>query len=308
MLCLIIYSDKYISFCYDGIKLFAVTVLPSLLPFFFLTQLLTKTGVLNKLSYNVGFITRPLIRCNGLSFYAFLMSILSGYPIGSRIIYDLHSNGLISDGEAKRTSLLASTSGPLFIIGAVGIGMFNNKLIGFTIYFSHVISAILTAIIFRFYGNEPYYNKMNLNLQKTSNILYESIYNSVISVLIVGGFVSIFYVFSQILSDFKILYPLQKLIELVLLPFTKNKEVSSSVAIGIIECTRGCKMLSSIGVNPLTASLSSLIISFGGVSIIMQSLIYLISCKVKPLFFIGGKIIQSLLAFTLSYLSLILFL
>jgi hypothetical protein len=236
------------------------------------------------------------------------MSILSGYPIGSRIIYDLHSNGLISDGEAKRTSLLASTSGPLFIIGAVGIGMFNNKLIGFTIYFSHVLSAILTATIFRFCSGEPYYNKMNLNLQKTSNILYESIYNSVISVLIVGGFVSIFYVFSQILSDFKILYPLQKLIELVLLPFTKNKEISSSVAIGIIECTRGCKMLSSIGVNPLTASLSSLIISFGGVSIIMQSLIYLISAKVKPLFFIGGKIIQSLLTFTLSYLSLILFL
>jgi sporulation integral membrane protein YlbJ len=304
MTALIIFPDRYIKSCYSGLILFATAVMPSLLPFFFLTQLLTITGVLNDLSSKASKLTLPLFRCGGLSLYAYLMSIISGYPVGSRIVYDLYSNGLISKGESTRISLLASTSGPLFVIGAVGIGMFNNKLYGFVMYISHILSSVITAIIFRFLGDEPKtfspLNKQNIS----PNFLYDSIYNAVLSVLLVGGFVSIFYVFSEVLQDFKILYPLKKMFEFLLIPFNADSQTASALSLGVIETTMGSKALSTLNNKALSASLSTFLISFGGLSIIMQSLIYLQRAGVKPLVFLIGKICQAIISFFICFIIL----
>ncbi|MBO5926773.1 MAG: hypothetical protein J6Q38_04385 [Clostridia bacterium] len=302
MLFLIIFPEQYIKSCLNGIILWATTVLPSLLPFFFLTQLLTKTQVLNGLTKKAERITKPLFKCGGLSVYAFVMSILSGYPVGSRIVYDLKSQNLITEGEATKIGLLASTSGPLFVIGAIGVGMFKSKTIGFIIYITHVLSAIIVAILFRNYKSE---NKNALYLNQKineSNVLYESIYNAVISVLIVGGFISIFYVFSEILQDFKILYPIEKFLEIILFSFKNNTEIAKAFTVGLIECTKGAKSLSLINNYYLTAPLTAGLISFGGVSIIMQSLIYLIKSGVKPSIFILGKVTQTFISIISSYI------
>lgn len=304
MLALIIFPDRYIKSCKSGLLLFATAVMPSLLPFFFLTQLLTITGVLFDLSNKASKLTTPLLRCGGLSLYAYLMSVISGYPVGSRIVYDLYSNGLISKGESTRISLLASTSGPLFVIGAVGIGMFNNKIYGFAMYISHILSSVITAVIFRFYGDEPKNTTLLSNSNISPTFLYDSIYNAVISVLLVGGFVSIFYVFAEILSDFKLLTPLEKLFELLLLPFNANPQTANGVSLGIIETTMGSKFLSTLNLGILGPSLCSLIISFGGLSIIMQSLIYLQRASVKPYIFLLGKIVQAIIAFFLCLIIL----
>ncbi len=301
---IIIFPDKYTEKCLFGIKLWAVTVLPTLLPFFFLTQLLTFTGAINKISKTASKFTKPLFRCGGLSFYAFLMSILSGYPVGSRIVYDLRRSGLITKSEATKIAVLASTSGPLFIIGAVGIGMFLSKAIGFIIYISHVLSAIIMGLIFRNYGKEEYMNPQLLKPKNQENILYNSIYNSVISVLIVGGFISIFYVFASILQDANILTPLEKIFELLFSLFGGESKTSKAFALGLIECTSGAKALSGLKNVKLSASLSSALISFGGISIIMQSLIYLQKAEVKSKIFIFSKIIQAIISFIVCYIIL----
>ncbi len=308
MVMLIAFPDKYIKSCLQGITLWGITVLPSLLPFFFLTQLLTFTGVLNGLSRKASKITYPLLKCNGLSLYAFLMSILSGYPVGSRIVYDLKTSGLISKSEATKIGVLASTSGPLFIIGAVGIGMFNDKTVGLIIYISHILSSILVGLTFRNYGKEINSN-FTLSPNKTQdNILYASIYNAVISAIIVGGFISVFYVFAEILQDTKVLLPLEKLFELIFTLLGGNGETAKAFTIGLVECTSGAKKLSLLKNTVLSASLSCALISFGGISIIMQSLIYLERAEVNPKTFILGKLLQTIFSFILSFILLTLFL
>lgn len=308
MAMLIAFPDKYIKSCLQGITLWGITVLPSLLPFFFLTQLFTFTGVLNGLSRKATKITNPLFKCNGLSLYAFLMSILSGYPVGSRIVYDLKTSGLISKSEATKIGVLASTSGPLFIIGAVGIGMFNDKTVGLIIYISHILSSILVGIAFRNYGDEINLNFTLLPNNNQDNVLYTSIYNAVISSIIVGGFISVFYVFAEILHDTKILLPLEKLFALVFSLLGGNEETAKAFTLGIIECTSGAKKLSILNNVVLSSSLSCALISFGGISIIMQSLIYLQRAEVKPTAFILGKLLQMIFSFILSFILLTLFL
>ena len=158
----------------NGITLFFYSVLPGLLPFMFLTKLLTELGSVLKISKHLSPISKKLFGTPGVSLYCFFMSILSGYPIGAKIIYDLHSKNMISDEDAKKMSVFCTTSGPIFVIGAVGVGMLKSFKLGAIIYASHIISSILIGILF----NLVFRTKQQNNLQK--NIVskqHESIFS-----------------------------------------------------------------------------------------------------------------------------------
>lgn len=299
MVIIVIYPDRYVQKCTDGIKLWAVSVLPSLLPFFFLTAILTKTEVLTKVFTKTDGVTRPLFNVSGVCLYAFAISVLSGYPVGSKCTLDLFTAKTLSQGEAKRTGILASTSGPLFVIGAVGTTMFNNKFYGLILYLVHIISAILTAITFKNYGEKSTVLNKNINFKKCDNVLYESIYSSVISVLIVGGFIAVFYVISSALFDFKVLTLPSNIINAIFSNFCSDN-VGEGFVSGIIECTKGCYMLSSLPTSPITLSLCAYLISFGGISIIMQSLVYLNKVGLKPSIFCLAKLTQATYSFVIA--------
>ena len=115
---LAVFPDKYSKTTYDGVVLWAISVMPSLLPYFFLTAILTKLNVLTNVLDKFTPLTKKVFHLQGISFYAFFMSILSGYPVGSKLTADLYENGLIDKTESFKLCLLCSTSGPLFIIGA----------------------------------------------------------------------------------------------------------------------------------------------------------------------------------------------
>ena len=306
MTVLVCFPNKYLDSCLKGITLWAVVVLPSLLPFFFLTALFTCTGVLLKICSPFNKIAKKLFNLKGVAFYCFIMSVLSGYPVGSKIISELYEKGYINEGESARMAILCSTSGPLFIIGAVGISMFKSRTCGIIIYLSHVLGAFITALFFKNYGKKPQIS-VKLNNEQVNNVLYTSMYSSVVSCLIVGGFISVFYVFSEIASNFNLLFFIEKLLSLILKNFNDGLNISKAFTYGLIECTRGAKNLSIYGTNALTVALTTALCSFGGISIIMQSIVFLSKAKVKPLLFILQKIIQMLISFLLCYALMILF-
>ncbi len=305
MACLIFFPDRYIPIALEGIKLWALCVLPSLFPFFFFTLLFTSftnADAINKLASPI---TAKLFRTGGISAYVFLMSILSGYPVGAKLICELSDKGVITKDEATRMSTLCSTSGPLFIIGTVGYGMFNSKKIGTTILLSHFMSAVICGIIFSRFGNFEKDKLLAPAQNKSENILYDCIFSSVISILCVGGFICIFYMLSAILYDFNLLYLPQKAIE-YLLAFFGEKAAGKGFVYGLIECTNGCKIL-SLSPTPISVSLCCSLISFGGISIIMQSMIYLTKARIKKRIFVFSKILQMLLSFFLCLLAVKIF-
>lgn len=291
-----VYPEKYLQSCLSGIKLWAFSVLPSLLPYFFLTTVLTKLNVLNGCFNKLSKPFKKLFNVKGIVSYAFLSSVVSGYPVGAKILSDLYRGGLISEGEVKRAAPLCSTSGPLFIVGAVGVSMFSNKTVGAIMLISHVLSAVFTALTFRGVKGEVSPYRGCLTDEKHDDILYEAAYGAVKSVLIVGAYVAVFFVITDILCDFKIL----TLPALILKPIFSAVGASGCeypFLIGLIECTKGAKSLSALGVTPKTVALTASLISFGGFSVIMQSLTYLTGAKVKPVYFIGVKCVHAAYAF-----------
>ena len=295
VLLLALKPEVYVKSSLTGIKLWALTVAPSLLPFFFLTALSSSIGITDKLAKATEKLTVKLFRCGGICSYAFLMSVLSGYPVGAKIISDLKTNGLISQDEATRASSFCSTSGPLFIIGSVGIGMFGDKRAGYAIFLSHILSAVICGLIFRFYGDGDVSKTARRSLINGGNVLYDAVYSSVISVAMVGGFICAFYIFADMLISLKILLPLER----VLFAVFKDENISKGFTAGLIECTRGCKALSEYGVSRLSVALASSTVSFGGVSVIFQSLAFLNIAKVKTGVFIISKILQTVISFVL---------
>ena len=299
MACLVFFPDKYIPIAADGIKLWAINVLPSLFPFFFFSLLLTKIGSPHKISSFFNPLTQRLFRCNGTIAYIFFMSVLSGYPVGAKLISELSKQGVISKNEATRAATLCSTSGPLFVIGTVGTVMFSSKSCGIVLFISHILSAVICGIIFGRIGNFKKSVLQPHSQNKSENILYECIYSSVISILCVGGFVCVFYIISQIASSLNLMKIFEVMLSFLLKKNPHAKDIANGFIYGLIECTAGCKSLSSHPC-PISASLAGGLISFGGISIIFQSVIYLSEAKVNLKIFFLSKVIQTLITFSIT--------
>ncbi len=302
MAIILLKPETYVSSAAEGLKLWALVVVPSLLPFFFFTTMLSKIGVTKRIAKVFDKPCRKIFGVNGISAYVFLMSVLSGYPVGAKIIGDLGENGLISDVEATKMSTFCSTSGPLFIIGSVGVGMFGSVKHGRAIFLSHIISAICTGLIFRFCGSKKLAKSKvapsdsvirSREAEKSANILYDCAYSSVISLAVVGGFICVFYLVADMFQNLNLLFPLVFLINSTI----KNADISNAFCYGLIECTRGCKMLSMCRLSTYSPAFASAIISFGGLSVIVQSICFLKKAKAKTSVFLLAKLVQTILAF-----------
>ena len=142
LLCLLFTAPaRYAEACIQGMALWAKAVLPALFPFLILTGLLTKLGAAQKLADRLSPLTEK-IGLPGSAAYCLLVSLLSGYPVGSRTVADLYKGGAITREQAKRMSVLCSTSGPMFLVGSVGGAMFGSAATGAVLLAAHLLAVI----------------------------------------------------------------------------------------------------------------------------------------------------------------------
>ena len=239
------------------------------------------------------------------------MSILSGYPIGAKIISDLYEKKLISQSEAKKMSIFCTTSGPIFIIGAVGVGMFCNFKIGIILYFSHIISAILMGITYNLLTkNHSSYQLSSSYSQidaiKKDNIFSTCISQTINSIFAVGAYIAIFYLITEMCESLKIVSLISNILFTILKPLNITLHECQSFVYGIIEVTRGCKSFSANS-NLFSIAMTSGIISFSGISIIMQSMAFLKNTQIKMHSLILFKLVHMIVSIFLCLLLLIIF-
>lgn len=252
-----------------GIRIWATKVLPALLPFFILSKLLSYTNFISKLGNSLTPITQRLYGVGGISGYIYAMSAISGYPVGAKLTSDLYKNGSISSGQAQIITSFTSTSGPLFIIGTVAIGMFNNQLLGFIIIISHMLGALLNGFLYKSKNN---IHTLEHKIPTTTNHLGESMTSSILSIMTVGGFISLFYMFLQIFLQLNIFSPIINLLSL----FNISSSTSKGIISGLFEVTSGCLYLSQANLPPkVLAIIATFLISFGGLSIHAQAYTFL---------------------------------
>ena len=175
--------------------------------------------------------------------------------------------------------------------------MFNSTAFGIKLFFTHLISSILVGIIFSLYHRkEKPFNNLPNHTKKLDNLLYESAYSSVISILIVGALITIFYLLTEILLSLGVLSPLIYLLELLF----NDRVIAESIVFGIFECTKGLKTLSAYSVSWITFPVAAAICGFGGFSVIAQSVAYLKTAKIKTAPFFLSKVTVAVINFILA--------
>lgn len=298
--CLVIQPQRYIASVYQGMVLFATNVAPALFPFFFFTKLLTSLGGADYLGKALRKPVSALYRAPGSSGYVYVMSVLSGYPVGSRLIADLYDNGCLTTADARKISTFTSTSGPLFIVGTVGTLMLHNPKCGYYIMLCHFVGALVNGLFYR--GKRSESLPAQIRAETTDNILSSSITNSIWSVLIVGGYIAVFSMVVDVLDDLGVIGALAEPLAFALEACNQPPELARGIVMCLIEITRGCQTIAACGA-PLryAAPFVAAMLSFGGLSILFQSMTFLSHCKVKVSFFLISKLTQAAVTFWITY-------
>ena len=289
---MVIFPDLYISQTLNGITAWAFNVLPSVLPFIFLTKVLSQLGTVEKFSNIFSKPCEKLFKTPAVSSYVFLMSIISGYPVGAKMTADLYEAGKISKRDAFKMTSFCSTSGPMFIIGAVGIGMLKNVTFGYIIMISHIIGALLNGLLYSKINVKEDKTPLQNKAAKNSADLSSIVLDSALSIISVGTIIAIFFVIITSLSPIFNLLP----------------SPLASILEGLIEITKGCIDISSSINSIWSVAACTFVISFGGISTILQSITMLNKLNMPIKLFVLQKITHAILATIVSVILIVVLL
>lgn len=294
MIIFIIQPDVYMKAFSSGLKIFVLNVLPALFPFFFFNRLLTSFGFASKLGKLFSRPMKKLYRTPAVSGYVFTMSLLSGYPIGAKLTADLYASNFISKKDALAITSFCSTSGPLFILGTV-CGFFDNYKFALLLLLTNYFSAFLNGFIYRNKKTDTGDSIPQISVDKAMGSI---IYDSIISIFIVGGFIAIFNMIADMLSNLGVSSFVGNIFDKIF-SFVPSG-TGYAFFVGLIEMTRGSILLSDFGTNTLTACLTSFILAFGGLGIAFQSITFLQKCNISTFDYLLRKFTQSVIACILA--------
>lgn len=317
---ILIFSNSNLTAVKSGISLWANSVVPSLFPFFVATELLMHTNVIYLIGNLLNRFMKPLFNVRGEGGFAFIMGIISGYPIGAKIATNFRKENICTKEECERLLSFTNNSGPLFIIGSVGILLYRNTMIGLLLFITHLLASLSVGFVFRFWkkdssnnnilsSNTYTHQKNRATFSNLGEILSESIVSSIKSILVIGGFVVIFSSIISILNASGITH----IIELLLSPFFDWIHIDTSfigpIFTGFFEITNGISTISNIACKKLSINIiiTAFLLGFGGISVLLQvlSITSKSDLSIKP--YIYGKVLQGILAALYVYVFMNIF-
>lgn len=316
-ICLVVFSRTNLSAAINGLTLWAICVVPSLFPFFVITNLLSYTNVVSFIGKLLDKFMKPLFNVPGISGFAFIMGLISGYPVGAKIVSDFREKGLVSKDEGERLLAFTNNSGPLFILSSVGISLFGDTKTGLLLLCTHILSCITVGIILSKFScktnknhNSSYDKHVLTNTTVTfknlGEVLGNSINNAISTILLIGGFVVIFSVIISILNSTHTLDFLSKFLNPILNILGFDLNFSKPLLSGIIELTNGVNSVVNIPIKAISQNiiLCAFLLGFGGLSVLFQvfSIVAKTDLSMKKYFF--GKLLQGFIASTYTFLAL----
>ena len=188
----------------EGLSLCVRSVIPYLFPFMVVTSVLLSLGFGELAAPWLAGLMEPLFRVPGAGSAALLLGLIGGYPIGAQTAAQLYRGGLATREEAERLLAFCNNSNPVFLISVLGVVVFGSVRTGVWLWLIHVLSALLTGLVFRGTGADarssraarrPAFRAVGL-----VPAFVGAVRSSVSGMLSVCGFVLFFYVLAHPLA------------------------------------------------------------------------------------------------------------
>ncbi|MCQ2556285.1 MAG: hypothetical protein MJ149_03030, partial [Clostridia bacterium] len=110
----------------------------------------------------------------------FLLSALSGYSMGAKLICSMQQKGLYTKQQAQRMFAFCSLSGPTFMLGTVGLAFLKSYMAGIVIAISNLLACLINGLIYR--GKKEEFTSVTLPTTNNQNVLTESDIDAVNSI------------------------------------------------------------------------------------------------------------------------------
>ncbi len=307
MLSLILASPQVLESSRSALKLCADLILPSLFPFFVLCGLLSRLGFPAWLGRLLAPAASRLFGVSGAGASALVVGLSGGYPMGAAYIAELHRSGQISTREAERLLAFCNNSGPAFLVGAVGAGVFGSVKTGLLLYAVHIAAALLTGLVLRGRGGaaESLLPAENVPPLSFSAALPEAVRQAVLSVLNVCGFVVCFTVFSGLLDSAGLFSAAAGRIASAT---GAGLHWVRALLTGFLELGSGVGALRGLSSAPANLALAAWLLGWGGVSVHFQTLSLLADSEIKSTLHLAGRFLSACFGAALAWLAGLLFL
>ncbi len=301
LLSLIGFPAQAVSAARDGVELCLNVILPSLFPFFVLSTLCVELGLVQGLGRLLEGLMYPLFRVNGACSGAFLLGIVGGYPVGARTAIELYQNGQCSRSEAERLLSFCNNSGPAFILGVVGAGIFSSSAAGLWLYGAHVLASVLVGLLFRFYGGpEPSRSGPHATEIRTvgfAQAFTGSVKSAFSATLNICGFVIFFTVLIRMLFLTGIISALAGGLTWLLGGLKMPQAWAESLLSGAIEMTSGVWSLRDVaGDMGDKLCMAAFILGWAGLSVHCQVLSFIGSSGLSTRTYFLGKLLHGVLS------------
>ncbi len=297
---LILASDTAIERAAYGLRLCWELILPSLFPFFVVSSLLGRLGFPRLAGQRLAPLARRLFRTSGAGMTALLIGLTGGYPLGAAYLAELEERGEIGSDEGSRLLGFCNNSGPAFLIGAIGTGIFGSSGIGLLLYLSHVLAAVFSGLLLR--------SRTGFDAPETApplsappsfaRALSEAVRQAVPALLNVCGFVVFFTVFCGFLDAAGFLDALAA--RLALLPGLGEAQ-ARSLLLGFWELGGGIGALRGLAPTPGNLALAAALVGWGGVSVQFQTLAVLADSDSKTSLHLAGRFMSAVFGAALAY-------
>ena len=263
-------SPQVIRCASAGLRLCGELIVPSLFPFFVMTLVLARLGLPRLLGQRLAPAARRLFGVSGQGVTALLIGLTGGYPMGAAYLAELTEQGRLSPREAGRLLGFCNNTGPSFLVGAIGAGVFGSVRAGLLLYLSHVLAALLSGLLLRGRAApDAEEDRDEACSASLSQALTGAVRDAVPAILSVCGFVLLFTVFTGLLEANGFLAPMSAGLEALL---GLSPAQSKALLLGFWELGSGIGALRGLPPEPLNLALAAALAGWGGISVHMQSL------------------------------------
>lgn len=280
----------------QGLLLWFQIVLPTLLPFIILTNLLMSSNIMHYITKAASPILSPIFHTSLDGTFAIITGFLCGYPMGSKVTADLLRTKKITKDEASYLLSFCNNTSPMFIMNYAVLEKIGKREYLLPSFLILTISPILASFLFRkkyiqsnvrFQTNPtPLSSKINFQF----SMLDHAIMDGFEAITKVGGYIIIFSVLLTFLKTLNITSPIWSLFVLPSL-----------------EITNGISLLTASSFPfPVIYVLVLSLISFGGICSIAQTQCMLNETGISVLPYIIEKLITATVTSFLTILYLYL--
>ena len=298
-LSLVLWPQQSMEAAATGLGLCANVIIPSLFPFFVLSGLVVELGLAGYVGRALEGIMVPLFRVPGSCASALALGFIGGYPVGARTAISLYETGLCSKTEAERLLAFCNNSGPAFILGVVGAGVFCDSRVGVLLYLAHAAASVCVGLVFRFYrgggesgsvGRSP---RAAIRARRLSAAFTDTVKNSFLSTLNICAFVVFFTVVIRMLTASGILPALAKGLGVLLAPFGMTEEWGRRLLTGLLEVSSGVWSLTGEGSLSGRLSMAAFMLGWAGISVHCQVLSFLGDSGLSVGAYLTGKLLHA---------------